>query len=127
MQHHGITLFSPEEKQTLKLAIQFIRDHYLERINQEDLALQFNISVKKIRVGFKQMTGFTVHKLLQKERIDKARELLADPAYPIKRIARETGFRDQSHFGDVFKKWTGLTPTQYRFERTDYKNSFSAS
>ena len=50
----------------------------------------------------------------RRRRLDYARRQLADPDRPLAQIAADAGFADQSHLTRVFKRFTGLTPGQYR-------------
>ena len=47
-------------------------------------------------------------------RIEESKRLLANTDYSVIDIAVASGFGDQSYFSRVFKKYTGLTPRQYR-------------
>jgi AraC-like DNA-binding protein len=51
---------------------------------------------------------------IRKLRIEKAMSLLSGSDYSLAEIAYLTGFSDQSHFNRIFKKQTGITPSQYR-------------
>jgi AraC family transcriptional regulator len=51
---------------------------------------------------------------IRKVRIGKARAMLADDSMPLSAIAVDCGFSDQSHFIRVFRKFTGVTPLEYR-------------
>ena len=53
-------------------------------------------------------------------RVKKAKQLLKDPDLPIQHIAYSVGYNDPFAFSKVFKKETGISPSQYR---TDYLNS----
>jgi len=55
---------------------------------------------------------------IRKLRIDKALQLLADPAHSLAEIAYLTGFSDQSHFTRIFKQHTGQSPSAYRKNRS---------
>jgi AraC-like DNA-binding protein len=46
--------------------------------------------------------------------VEEAERLLSNTDYPIIEIAVACGYSDQSYFTKVFKKYTGLTPRQYR-------------
>ena len=63
---------------------------------------------------FRQVTGMTFKEYLNRVRVEEAERLLTNTDYPIIDIAVACGYRDQSYFTTVFKKYTGLTPRQYR-------------
>ncbi|MDG0808602.1 helix-turn-helix domain-containing protein [Cohnella rhizosphaerae] len=53
-------------------------------------------------------------------RIEKAKKLLRATDWPITQIMDSAGFQTKSHFFTVFKKATGMTPMQFRFEADDH-------
>jgi two-component system response regulator YesN len=62
----------------------------------------------------KQETGRTVNEWLTQYRMEKAKELLANPTYKLYDICYAVGYADPSYFSKLFKKVTGLTPSAYR-------------
>ncbi|TMV47872.1 response regulator [Paenibacillus mesophilus] len=70
-----------------------------------------------ISLLFKQETGRTVNEWLTLYRMEKAKELLANPAYKLYDICYAVGYADPSYFSKLFKKVTGLTPSVYRETR----------
>ena len=52
---------------------------------------------------------------LSELRIEKAKELLADVTINVKDIGQKVGYRDSSYFTKVFKRFTGVTPSEYRY------------
>ena len=48
-------------------------------------------------------------------RVEKAKELLEDMTINVKDISQKVGFRDSSYFTKVFKRITGVTPSEYRY------------
>lgn len=71
---------------------------------------------------FKRTAGVPPHRFVVRRRVDRAIELLAAGEHPIGEIARRVGFATPSHFTTVFRRITGITPTEYRRgrgERTD--------
>jgi AraC family transcriptional regulator len=63
---------------------------------------------------FRRFHGCSVGEYFRRRRLDAARAKLADPDLPLSRIAVEVGFADQSHFTRTFKRYTGMSPGQYR-------------
>jgi two-component system response regulator YesN len=58
--------------------------------------------------------NFSFLEYLKDYRIKKALELMKDQGRRINEVARDTGFRDMSYFSSVFKKHTGMSPSQYQ-------------
>ena len=102
-----------EHRRVLR-AIDYIKQHYRDRISPEALSLEVGLSVARLQRGFKSGTGHTVAGFLEMTRIEESKVLLAHSDNPIRNIAKEVGFKTQSHFGGIFKKLTGITPLQYR-------------
>jgi transcriptional regulator GlxA family with amidase domain len=63
---------------------------------------------------FKQACGTTPIQYLQALRIEQARKLLETTAFSIEKIINAVGYEDLSSFTRLFKKITGLSPSQYR-------------
>ncbi len=59
-------------------------------------------------------TGKSFFELLGNARVEKARMLLRTPGMHIQDVAEQTGFTDVAHFSKVFKKYTGMTPGEFR-------------
>ncbi|WP_408056533.1 helix-turn-helix domain-containing protein [Tardiphaga alba] len=64
--------------------------------------------------AFKKTTGLTPHQWIQSQRIERARNALANTSQPLAEIALECGFSDQSHFTRVFSKIVGSPPGNWR-------------
>ena len=62
----------------------------------------------------KQNFGKNFITYLNEFRIDRAKELLADPQINIKDVSVEAGYRDANYFTRVFKRMVGKTPSEYR-------------
>jgi AraC family transcriptional regulator len=63
---------------------------------------------------FKRTAGVPPHRFVVRRRVDRAIELLAGGEHPIGEIARLVGFATPSHFTTVFRRITGVTPTEHR-------------
>ena len=63
---------------------------------------------------FKDVTGQSFVAYLNNFRVARAQELLAFTDQAISEISLETGFCNQSYFGVIFRRITGITPLQYR-------------
>ena len=63
---------------------------------------------------FKNETGQTLNQYLTEFRMEKAKLLLRDARYKISDISSRVGYSDGNYFGKSFKKYSGLSPSEYR-------------
>ena len=94
--------------------LKYIQDHYEEPLTLNDLAQKFGFSYHYLSSFFAQRSDGTFIEHLNKVRIDKACELLNNKNYTISEVGAKTGYSDHSYFCKVFKKLTGMTPSEYR-------------
>ena len=93
----------------------YIESHYMEDISLQDAAAQLNYSDAYFCKFFKQNFDKNFIMYLSELRVEKAKELLADMTVNIKEISQRVGFRDSGYFTKVFKRVTGVTPSEYRY------------
>ena len=127
-----ITRYFQQEKAPAKINIQkeykknkvveYIKEHYKEKISLEDIAKSFNYSVGHLCRKFKEEIGDSVVNYIIKYRISIAMKLLFErKELSIEEIALDVGFNDVQFFDKTFKKLTGMTPGKYRKEVTETK------
>jgi two-component system, response regulator YesN len=92
----------------------YMDNHYVDNIRLETIALQFFVSKEHLSRTFKQEIGSTVMDYIIMKRMEKAKELLQDPNVQIKTVAEAVGYTDLNYFFRIFKKVTGVTPSQMR-------------
>lgn len=95
-------------------AIEHFTAHYEESFSLDSLSEAVNMSKFNFARRFKDMTGKTPYAYFQDIRIMKALEMLANPASRVIDVALQCGFKNHSHFTQLFRQRTGLTPTEYR-------------
>jgi len=98
----------------IRKAIQYISQHYASPLSLQEVADHVHLNATYFSTLFKQSTGASFKDYLNMVRIEESKRLLANTDYSIINIAIATGFEDQSYFSKVFRKYTGLTPKQYR-------------
>lgn len=108
-----LKLVDPCHPQVLK-ACQILDASLADPPSVKELAMEVGLSPNYLCSLFHRYTGQTVRQYLQKQRLEKAQELLADLSLNIKQIARRLGFRTPQHFTYVFRQTTGLPPGLYR-------------
>ncbi len=93
----------------------YIEAHYMEDISLQDAAEQLHYSDAYFCRFFKQNFDKNFIMYLTELRVEKAKELLEDMTINVKDISQKVGFRDSSYFTKVFKRITGVTPSEYRY------------
>jgi AraC-like DNA-binding protein len=63
---------------------------------------------------FKRATGMTFTEYVSRVRVEKAKNLLLNPLSRVSEVAFASGFQSIPHFNRVFKKYAGVSPTEYR-------------
>jgi two-component system response regulator YesN len=106
----------------IKKAVQYIEDNYDKKISLEDIAGHVGISKYYFSVLFKKEMDITFSSYLNSVRIEKAKQLLKNPLSTINDVAYEVGFNDPQYFSKTFKKYVGITVTEYR---SKYETSHS--
>lgn len=98
----------------VKNAIQYIEDHYNEKITLNKVAEMTYVSQWHLSKLLNKEEGKNFSEILNYIRIRHAKELLKDPAYRIADVAELVGFADVAHFSRVFKKNEGISANEYR-------------
>jgi AraC-like DNA-binding protein len=102
------------KKSPVDQAIAFMEEHFNQPISVRNVAEAIHVSYDHLAHLFKSQKGSSIHRWLNTLRIDKAKVLLRRSGLAIKEIAWQTGFKDQNYFCRVFRKYTGISPQQYR-------------
>lgn len=91
-----------------------IRSRYAENLSIRDIAREVYLSTTYLCMIFKQETGETVNDYLTKIRIEHAKELLKNTDIRLCDICHDIGYTEPGYFSRIFRKYTDLTPTEYR-------------
>ncbi len=98
----------------VEAALRWMRDHCTEHLTLNEVADHVYVSQWHLSKLINRETGLGFLDLLNRMRVDRARELLADPSRRVSEIAWEVGFADVAHFSKTFKKLTSRTPGEFR-------------
>jgi two-component system response regulator YesN len=112
--HDEMETAKQKAKKPIHEAVQFIQENYSRAISQEDVANFSNVSPAYLSKLFKAELGIGFNDYLTKVRLQAAEALLADSSMNIKDIAVAVGYPDEKYFSRIFKKNTGIKPTEYR-------------
>lgn len=102
------------DKKPIRMAKQYIREKYAQPITLEEVSSQIGFNSTYFSTLFKKETGQNFLEYLTDARIQAAKQLLSDTGRSVNQVAEEVGYIDLKHFAKVFKKSTGLTPSEYR-------------
>lgn len=110
---------SHQDNPTIFLIKEYISQNYAnETLSVKDISSHVFLSTSYVCTFFKNETGRTLNQYLTEYRMEKAKQLLSDHRYKITDISSRVGYSDGNYFGKSFKKYTGLSPSEYR-ENTD--------
>jgi len=97
----------------VKISLEKIRDHFAERISIESVAEELGVSASYLSRKFKETTNHTFLELLNEHRIQQSVKLLNTGRFRVSEIGEKVGFNEYKHFYAVFKKYTGLMPSDF--------------
>ncbi len=94
--------------------LMYIYSNYMKKITIEDLTGNFHINRTTLNKLFNNATGMPVMNYLIRLRVYLASRMLRETILPVSEIINRVGFNDQAHFGRIFKKHLGYSPSEYR-------------
>lgn len=98
----------------LRRVTEYIDARLDEEITLNELAAVAELSSFHFVRAFRKSTGKTPQQFLMHRRVERAKELLSRPDLPIVEVGLRTGFKNQSHFTTLFRKYTNFTPKIWR-------------
>ncbi|HHW49757.1 MAG TPA: AraC family transcriptional regulator [Clostridiaceae bacterium] len=102
------------ETYVLSHALEYIRQNYSNNITVKDVSSFCHCSESYLSHIFKNKMKTSIMKYINKLRIEHAKILLLNSDSSVSEIALKTGFCDPNYFSVVFKRFTGLSPSEYR-------------
>ncbi len=91
----------------------YLEAHHAEAISLEQLAGLVQRHPRHLIEAFRRVYGVPPHTYLLQRRVREAKRLLLSEQTPLE-VALSLGFYDQAHFSGTFKRFTGVTPGQFR-------------
>lgn len=107
----------PQKKETESLyekMLSYIEENYSGKITLNDIAEALHANSSYLSRLFKQKSGNNLFDAVLEKRIEKAKGYMTDTDWKIYKISQAVGFEDTGYFSRVFKKYTGISPTEYK-------------
>jgi transcriptional regulator GlxA family with amidase domain len=112
---YGMTPLSrPHNDEKIKQIEYLMQSRFTQDIVLESVAAEHAMSPRTLLRRFKAATGRLPGEYLQLLRITAARQLLERGRAPVQKVAATVGYEDGSYFRGIFKRHTGMTPSEYR-------------
>ncbi|NLG69405.1 MAG: helix-turn-helix transcriptional regulator, partial [Firmicutes bacterium] len=92
----------------------YIAEHYAEDVTVRDVAAHLQVSESYLMHLLRENVGLTFNECLTAYRMMMAKKMLREGKYRVYEIAERVGYSDPKDFSQVFRKHTGLLPSQYR-------------
>ncbi len=111
---HLQKMSTPHTNTVIKRVREIIAAQYMEQLSVTSLAEAVYLTPTYLCVLFKQATGKTINEYITQERLNKAKEFLAQTNIHLYDVCYKVGYLSPSYFSRLFKKYTGQTPGEYR-------------
>ncbi len=121
LKHHAEEEYSPNshsnpKTEIVKQAIEYMKNHYAEQINVEDLAGMLGFTKYYFCHVFNEITGSTVINHLNYIRCKNARKLILSGMCNITEAAEQSGFTNMSYFAKIYRNVIGQLPSETKAE-----------
>lgn len=93
--------------------ISSIQTNYMD-VTLESLAEEFHLSKPYLSKYIKDKSGMTFQEVVRNERMKRAKNLLKETDQTVENVALSVGYENVEHFNRLFKKFSGMTPVQYK-------------
>ncbi|TXK84150.1 response regulator transcription factor [Paenibacillus sp. N3.4] len=104
---------SIKHRQAVEFMIQYVHENYGDDLRLADLAEKVFISRSYLSNIFRDATGETFNNYVTKVRMEKAKSMIIEGKYMVYEIAERVGFKNVPYFTTLFKKSTGLNPSDF--------------
>lgn len=123
VRHYSVSRRAPEmfrgglSGYNLRRAKDFINEHLEQDLTSAGIAEAVGLSQFHFARAFKLTTNITPQQYLTERRVDRAKHLLSESDLPLVEVSARAGFKSQSHFTTLFRRFTGTTPKAWRLSR----------
>lgn len=107
-------LSRPHGDERIKQIEHLLQSRFDQAVSLEAIAAEHAMSPRTLLRRFKAATGHLPGEYLQLLRVAAARQLLERGRAPVQKVAEAVGYEDISYFRSIFKRHSGMTPSEYR-------------
>lgn len=112
----------PEYSYNVSKAVHYIQNHLSEKMSLEIVADYLKVSPPYLSALFHSEVGSTLSEYIMRQKINLAKEYLKVENLSITQISQLCGFEDSNYFSRVFRKYTMMSPRQYRKQKLQRMN-----
>jgi AraC family transcriptional regulator len=98
----------------LRQVKELIGGNFAARLSLSQIAAEVGLNPVYLSAAFRKHCGCTIGDYIRRVRVEHASRELAHGDAPLADIGLSVGFSDQAHFSRTFKRFTGMTPAQFR-------------
>ena len=92
----------------------YISCHLYDKVSLDEISAYINMNKTYFCLFFKKHYGMSFTDYLNKKRVDEASLLLLNPESSIAEVAAASGYPTVTYFNRIFRKYKGMTPSEYR-------------
>jgi AraC family transcriptional regulator len=100
--------------EALRAAITYVEENLAGDLSPSDMARRANLSVSHFSRLFTQSTGLSPRRYVMRERVERAKALLASTDMTMREVALVAGFANPGHLDSCFKRAVGTNPGRFR-------------
>ena len=105
---------NPSVSPLIQKCTEYISVHLHEQITLDDLSDHCALCGRSLSIRFRKETGMGINEYIHREKIKEARYLLRHSDYTLSQISLFLNYPSQSYFTQIFRRYMGQTPLQYR-------------
>ncbi len=104
-----------EQKITAEIK-RYLQRHFSEAVTLDHLSKTLGVSKNVLMRSFRADTGQSIIEYFMRKKIERAIELIIEGELSFRTISENLGFQSPEYFSRVFKKQTGMTPTEFSLQ-----------
>jgi two-component system, response regulator YesN len=108
-----LSLSSQNKHEAVEKACRYINENYHKEITRQEVADVTGLNPNYFSILFKEQMGKTYIKYLTELRMEKAKLMLQN-GHKVSKVSETVGYHTYRHFSDIFKKYVGVPPGQYK-------------